>query len=348
MQQKHHFSAVDKLLRDITGKKEQLFGGIPVLFGGDFAQILPVVEGGGREQITNACIRYWSKWSSITPLFLTENMRVINGEDNQRFAEWLSRLSYIPELYGDIDIPDWIRTTDDGKVFREFVYPEQLLETGDTSLFHDRAILASTNESVDSFNSEIADLRTAQLREYYACDQVKKDETGQVSDYTPEYLRTLVPQGLPLGILKLQIGMPVMLLRNYYPKLGLCNGTRLIITALFNFCIKGRIISQDPRYNGKEHIISRIMLSTNKRLPFTLLRKQLPLRPCFSMTINKSQGQTFQRVGVDLTSPVFSHGQLYVALSRVTNIHNLIVYLPSRAKKTINVVYPEVLLRPPS
>lgn len=206
-----------------------------------------------------------------------------------------------------------MKSTDDGKVFREFVYPEQLLEANDTSIFHDRAILASTNDSVDIFNSEVAELRHAQFHEYYACDQAEKDDSGQVSDYTPEYLRSLVPQGLPLGLLKLQIGMPVMLIRNYYPKHGLCNGTRLIVTGLFNFCIKGRIISQDPRYHGKEHIISRIMLSSSKKLPFTLIRKQLPLRPCFSMTINKSQGQTLQRVGVDLTNPVFSHGQLYVS-----------------------------------
>ncbi|POS81815.1 hypothetical protein EPUL_006414, partial [Erysiphe pulchra] len=143
-----------------------------------------------------------------------------------------------------------MKSTDDGKVFREFVYPEQLLEANDTSIFHDRAILVSTNDSVDIFNSEVAELRHAQFHEYYACDQAEKDESGQVSDYTPEYLRSLVPQGLPLGLLKLQIGMPVMLIRNYYPKHGLCNGTRLIVTGLFNFCIKGRIISQDPRYHG--------------------------------------------------------------------------------------------------
>ncbi|POS87261.1 hypothetical protein EPUL_002549, partial [Erysiphe pulchra] len=154
----------------------------------------------------------------------------LDGEEIERFTNWLTRLSYTPHLQGDIDVPDWIRSTDDEKV-------------NDTSILHDRAILASTNDSVDMFNSEVAELRHAQSYEYYACDQAEKGDSGQVSDYTPEYLRSLVPQGLLLGLLKLQIGMPVMLTRNYYPKHGLCNGTRLIVTGLFNFCIKGRIIS---------------------------------------------------------------------------------------------------------
>ncbi|POS86702.1 hypothetical protein EPUL_003476 [Erysiphe pulchra] len=138
--------------------------------------------------------------------------------------------------------------------------------------------------------------------------------------------------------------MPVMLLRNYNPKLGLCNGTRLIVTRFYSRCVKGRIVFQDPRFHGKEHVISRFTLDSNDELPFSMVRKQLPVRPCFAMTINKSQGQTLKIVGVDLSTPVFTHRQLYVALSRVTDVQNLFILLPPRASRTDNVVYPEALL----
>lgn len=52
-------------------------------------------------------------------------------------------------------------------------------------------------------------------------------------------------------------------------------------------------------------------------MPFSLRRVQFPVRPAFAMTINKAQGQTLQMAGLFLPTPVFSHGQLYVALSRV-------------------------------
>ena len=56
----------------------------------------------------------------------------------------------------------------------------------------------------------------------------------------------------------------------------------------------------------------------------TFHRKQFPLRSCYAMTINKSQGQTLSRVGLDLRDDVFCHGQLYVALSRTTSCSNIV------------------------
>ncbi|KAF9254839.1 hypothetical protein L218DRAFT_885456 [Marasmius fiardii PR-910] len=65
------------------------------------------------------------------------------------------------------------------------------------------------------------------------------------------------------------------------------------------------------------------------------------------MTINKSQGQSLEVVGIDLRKSVFSHGQLYVALSRCTSPNNIRVLFPDNdngpCTKTTNIVYPEVL-----
>jgi len=64
------------------------------------------------------------------------------------------------------------------------------------------------------------------------------------------------------------------------------------------------------------------------------------------MTINKSQGQTFDKVGIDLCKDVFNHGQLYVAFSRVRFWQALKVYLGSQrdSKQVKNYVYKEIYI----
>lgn len=70
------------------------------------------------------------------------------------------------------------------------------------------------------------------------------------------------------------------------------------------------------------------------------------MKVAFEMTINKSQGKTLAKVGLLLPRPIFSHGQLYVVVSRVKSRKRLKILITDKRGKpqdsTMNVVYKEV------
>ena len=160
-----------------------------------------------------------------------------------------------------------------------------------------------------------------------------------------EFLNNMTFPGIPNHELKLKVGLPVMLLHNINQAAGLCNVTRMTITQLGNRYIEAQIIT--GTHVGDKVYIPRIIMSpSDSKWPFVLKRRQYPLSVCFAMTINKSQGQSFNTVGIYLPKQVFCHGQLYVALSRVTNKEGLKVLIDDEEcpteDVTKNIVYKEI------
>ncbi len=132
-------------------------------------------------------------------------------------------------------------------------------------------------------------------------------------------------------------------MRNFNQSIGLCNGTRLIVKRLGQHVIEVDIITRNNV--DKCVFIPRIIMSPfGIDWPFVLRRRQFPIQVAFVITINEYQGQTFNNVGVYLSSPIYSHGQLYVAISWVTSNANIKIFNGHGPDKYMwNVIYKEVL-----
>jgi ATP-dependent exoDNAse (exonuclease V) alpha subunit len=216
--------------------------------------------------------------------------------------------------------------------------------------FTNRMILSPRNADVAAMNEEILDLMDGEPREFFSADTVITEDGADPADEPPvseEFMRSITSSSLPPGILRLKVGCPIICLRNLDPSRGLCNGTRLIVTSVHTRVLEAEIIGGD--YDGQSVLIPRISLIPSEKhsdVTFNFRRLQFPVRLAFSLSINKAQGQTVRYVGLDLREPVFSHGQLYVALSRVTTLSNVKILLPDDAQECAvdNIVYPEVLM----
>ncbi|XP_057760736.1 uncharacterized protein LOC130981132 [Arachis stenosperma] len=289
-------------------------------------------------------------------------MRLSLGENNniqelKNFAEWLLKIGdglagdttdgeSIVHIPSDILIKNSETALDD---LIDFVYPNMLSNLSVENYFKDRAILAPTLDfCVTDVNNKMTAGLPGQERVYLSSDSVCAEEGNmefELDAFSLEILNGINYSCLPPHKLVLKVGAPVMLLRNIDQTNGLCNGTRMQVKRMRNHVIECKTLTGNKA--GSIVLILRLnLIPNNETLPVRFQRRQFPIIMSFAMTINKSYGQTLLKVGIYLPRPVFTHGQLYVALSRVTSKDGLRVLLQDHGHLedncTMNVVYREV------
>ena len=328
---------IDKLLRDVT-QVSSPFGSKVLLFGGDFRQCLPIVQFPSKSRILGQCLQASQYWKQFRRLRLTSNMRVSPGGSD--FAKWL--LDVGNGITGSpVEIPSrFVVASEDNLISN--VFGLSIGPHNSKQLFS-RSILAICNKTVQRLNDKIVALFSGKSVSYFSQDTVATHgEDSPYTDINDEVLNSLNPPGLPPHCITLKIGCPIMIIRNINISKGLCNGTRMIVCSLHSNYVVVR------HQNGSETFaIPRIpLVAKDKSIPFEIQRIQFPMRLAFCLTVNKSQGQTFERVGIHLERPAFSHGQLYVALSRVRSPEHLSVYTgenDASCHSTTNIVYQEIV-----
>eukprot|EP00232_Nephroselmis_pyriformis_P022515 CAMPEP_0182856208 /NCGR_PEP_ID=MMETSP0034_2-20130328/2297_1 /TAXON_ID=156128 /ORGANISM="Nephroselmis pyriformis, Strain CCMP717" /LENGTH=426 /DNA_ID=CAMNT_0024987257 /DNA_START=197 /DNA_END=1474 /DNA_ORIENTATION=+ len=327
------------------------FGGAVVVMLGDFRQTLPVVRRGSRAQQVKLSFRKHPLWGLFHVYHLRDNMRALGmraqGLDPSEQVAWADYLLRVgdgadgdtlplpAELHGGstTEVGDILNHTF-GDINDALANPESLIN---------KAILTPKNVDVDAINLAAHLQCGGEDVEFLSRDKALEAEDNNT--YPPEFLHSLKLPELPPHSLILKVGQPIMLMRNLNSAIGMANGTRLIITGLHKNVIVARIMTGRDSAIGRSVFIPRIDLTpSDADLPFTLCRRQFPIRQAFAMTINKSQGQTLDSCAIYLPNDVFSHGQLYVAMSRCRTKAGVKVYTSETSGAFVkNVVFHEIL-----
>jgi ATP-dependent DNA helicase PIF1 len=281
---------------------EKPFGGIQVVFVGDFMQ-LPPVFGKMEEERFAFNSEAW-KSAKIRFIHLTE---IVRQHEEPHFAKFLNEVR--------------MGTAKDLSPLSECInrkFPKDGIQP--VKLF-------CKNVDVNEFNGKELDKIKTASRTYGSVDE------------GPESWKQFFDKNCPAPTyLKLKKGAQVILLINQDVEKGLVNGSVGVVENLYDNCVEvrfeqGLFLIEGHNWEIKQNEFDHLTKMMKKVV--LAKRRQLPLKLAWALTIHKAQGSTLDRAEIDIAE-AFADGQVYVALSRVRNLKSLSVKPFSFKKIMVN------------
>ena len=288
--------AIDQSLR-LNRNSDESFGGVQIILLGDIHQLPPVIRENERDIFDN----FYPNGHYFFHANCYQNSNISTYEltkiYRQKDAEFIYILNKIRS--GNVTEADLLPLND--KVVNQ-----------DSNILYETIILSPTNRKVDTINSVNLQNINSETFSY------QSSETGEFREKPAD------------EILELKVGAQVMLIKNDIksPKRWV-NGSIGIVTDLtansIHLKIKNKVhkITQDT-WEKFDYLIKDGEVLHEVVATFT----QYPIKLAWAVTIHKSQGQTFEKVIIDLDRGSFAPGQTYVALSRVTSLEGLFLTRP--------------------
>ena len=313
------FNMLNEIGKAVRGNFKP-FGGIQIIFSGDFFQLPPV--GDKEEPDTQRFCFESEEWNSVFPRECQIQLIKIFRQTDEIYSSILNQIR-------------------EGKIKRKsndllLQYVERPFAA---NLVAEPTKLYPTRNKVENINNtKMASLQGLEREfkiKYIKDIEMTKNDRLKRLEFTDKDIQVeldfLAGNLICEKEMKLKIGSQVMCIVNIQSDTGIevCNGSQGIVTEFCEFTLCPRVKFN----NGIEKIMGRHVWASDK-IPGIGV-SQVPLILAWALTIHKSQGATMDAAEIDVGSGIFECGQTYVALSRVKSLDGL--YLTSFDAKRIRI-----------
>lgn len=229
----------------------------------------------------------------------------------------------------------------------QFLFPNN--EHLDPNISQGRVYLAVLNVEARIFNTYVLEKMAGESRTYYSSNVIKETNVHDGRNLPVDnYLNHVECSGVPLHRVEVKVGAICALMQNISFKDGLVKNSKVVVVSMHPRHVMIKTIPRDGSAPKHFALTKRTFeFRQSEGAGYSILRRQIPLKLAYANTFNGCQSQTLDRIVVDIRNPVFSHGQLYTALSRVRSqrdvrLRQLLEY-PVQAEQVKNIVYDELL-----